>query len=675
LYHGAAFTCDPTGNLVHMEILTPKGATFESRPHKKGVEFLASPDDWFRPVFLTHGPEGAMYVVDMYRAVIEHPQFMPPELKNRPDLTLGKDKGRIWRIVPKNHKFSRSPLASAPLSKATIPDLVKTLAHPEPWWRQTAQALLLEKNDKAMIEPLAKLLNETKSPHAKILAAWMLERQGKLSNAQAKRMWQDEHARVREHALRISEYQMVKDLVQFHKDPLHFQRMRGLARDTDARVRFQLVLSLAESGVVGGAGPTLGDMVLKSGRDRWTLLAAHCSAPTDIWMLLNALTNAPEGQASPEMIRDTSILFAAHKENMRLLLHSFQFAKKNESVKWATLAGFAEGLERRGKTLLTASSELKSKNQRQRYMDEVLTMIAEARKHVQDAKKPLGHRLLTLRIVSHAPWPTAKTALVPLVEKETNIELRIAALRALASQQDKEVATLLMKLWPGATPSVRREILEAMLRQPARVTILLDEIESKRMKASELDPLRTRQLLGNKNAAIRDRARKLLASNLPADRAKVLAQYQAALTMKGDAKRGRDIFKKECAICHRVAGIGIDVGPDIADTRTKTLGAMLNDILAPNSAIDANYVNYVVSTKDGRILTGLLTAESASSITLVRAEKQMDVVLRKDIDEIASTGVSLMPEGFETKISVPQMADLLRFLKDWRYLDGSVPLR
>ena len=195
MYHGAAFTCEPTGNLVHMEILTPKGATFTAKPAQDKVEFLATTDDWFRPVFLTHGPEGAMYVVDMYRAVIEHPDFMPPELKNRPDLWQGKDKGRIWRIVPKDHQ-TKTPRPG--LSKASIPELVKTLEHEEPWQRTTAQRLLLEKNDKAMIEPLRKLLEGTKSPHAKILAAWMLERQGKLSDKLLEKLLKDEHPRVRE---------------------------------------------------------------------------------------------------------------------------------------------------------------------------------------------------------------------------------------------------------------------------------------------------------------------------------------------------------------------------------------------------------------------------------------------------------------------------------------------
>src|SRR5207302_2203597 len=160
-------------------------------------------DDWFRPVFLTHGPEGAMYVVDMYRAVIEHPEFMPPELKNRPDLWAGKDKGRIWRIVPKDHK-TKTPRPG--LSKASIAELVKTLEHEEPWYRTTAQRLLLEKNDKAMIEPLTKLLETTKSPHAKILAAWMLARHGALSNKCLEQVIRDDNRRVREQAYLIHEF-------------------------------------------------------------------------------------------------------------------------------------------------------------------------------------------------------------------------------------------------------------------------------------------------------------------------------------------------------------------------------------------------------------------------------------------------------------------------------------
>jgi putative membrane-bound dehydrogenase-like protein len=233
-FNGAAFTCEPTGNLVHMEVLTPKGATFEARPYQQGVEFLATPDDWFRPVFLTHGPEGAMYLVDMCRAVIEHPDFMPPELKNRPDLWQGKDKGRIWRIVPEKH-VTKTPRPN--LSKASLADLVKTLEHEEPWHRTTAQRLLLAKNDQAMIEPLTRLFETTKNAPAKILAAWLLDRKGSLSNECLIKMFSDESPRVREHAVRLAEPRL-------QQNELMADRVYGFHRDPDARVRFQMALSV-----------------------------------------------------------------------------------------------------------------------------------------------------------------------------------------------------------------------------------------------------------------------------------------------------------------------------------------------------------------------------------------------------------------------------------------------
>ena len=106
----------------------------------------------------------------------------------------------------------------------------------------------------------------------------------------------------------------------------------------------------------------------------------------------------------------------------------------------------------------------------------------------------------------------------------------------------------------------------------------------------------------------------------------------------------------------------------------KTREQLLADILNPNGAIDGNYLNYVVSTKSGQVLGGLIAAESASSLTLKRAEGQTDVVLRQDIDEIRSTGASLMPEGLEKNVThVEEMSDLISFLKNWRYDEGRPP--
>ena len=133
--------------------------------------------------------------------------------------------------------------------------------------------------------------------------------------------------------------------------------------------------------------------------------------------------------------------------------------------------------------------------------------------------------------------------------------------------------------------------------------------------------------------------------------------------------KGAEVFEKNCASCHRLGGIGTHVGPDISDTFRRTPEALLVDILDPSRAIDNNYVNYLVRTRGGAVLSGFIADQTASSLTLRRGKDQQDVVLRRDIDQMRSSGVSLMPEGIEKNIPVAGMADLLAFLRGWRELE------
>ncbi len=134
------------------------------------------------------------------------------------------------------------------------------------------------------------------------------------------------------------------------------------------------------------------------------------------------------------------------------------------------------------------------------------------------------------------------------------------------------------------------------------------------------------------------------------------------------------MFTRHCATCHRIGEVGVDVAPDISDSRTKTAAQYLTDILQPNRAIDANYVGYTVTTTDGRVLNGILTAESSTSITMKQSEGKTLTIARDEIEHVTSSGVSFMPEGLEKEIPLQEMADLLSFIKNWRYLDGRTPL-
>jgi putative heme-binding domain-containing protein len=123
-----------------------------------------------------------------------------------------------------------------------------------------------------------------------------------------------------------------------------------------------------------------------------------------------------------------------------------------------------------------------------------------------------------------------------------------------------------------------------------------------------------------------------------------------------------------------VGDVGVNVAPDISDSRVKQPLQLLTDILQPNRSIDANYISYSVITTDGQSLVGVIAAETSTSITLRQQENKTTTLLRSQIEHIQSNGVSLMPEGLEKNIPPQDMADLISFVKNWRYLDGKTPL-
>src|SRR5262249_14992022 len=156
-----------------------------------------------------------------------------------------------------------------------------------------------------------------------------------------------------------------------------------------------------------------------------------------------------------------------------------------------------EGLERRGKTLTTTADDIASiaPMKADAYRERLSSVFKLAEPIVGDAKLPVMQRQAALRLFAHATWPNAKAMLLPVVMDGAEQEIRVTALRSLAAHTDRDVPALLLKTWPSAGPAVRREILEAMLRRPERIAFLLDEIEAKRVKASEIDASRTRQLV------------------------------------------------------------------------------------------------------------------------------------------------------------------------------------
>ena len=136
------------------------------------------------------------------------------------------------------------------------------------------------------------------------------------------------------------------------------------------------------------------------------------------------------------------------------------------------------------------------------------------------------------------------------------------------------------------------------------------------------------------------RVQKILASGaVPSrDRAQVVTAYRPALEMAGNRERGREIFAKVCATCHQAEGRGVDVGPNLATVTSRSPEDLLVHILDPNREVAPNFVNYNIATVQGRVISGIITEESASAIVLKRSEGATDVIPREQIEQVQSTG-------------------------------------
>lgn len=667
-HQGSVFTCDPTGNLVHEERLIPKGLTFRAESPQKGSEFLAAKDEWFRPVSLVEAPDGSLLILDMARAVIEHPEFMPPELRNRPDLLWGRDKGRIWRVGAK--VVAGNPVPD--LSKKGLHEMVDYLGAESGWLRGTAFRLLLEaKLDFPGALERVNHAAERESPLArfnalKLLVAFGEDMEGKIG----RRDFKDHRRGVLRTALADKDSRVVETGLSYAQrgDLTADQLMVFLGQGND-----RLAGKVAQAAQILPAverPAVLAKIALAHAEDPWIRLSVLASAHGCQRGLLEALLNSQGGKSV-----NSSLL----RELARQCGRSLPVAESGAWVGVALTSGKAEvlvsgllqGLSQKGGSSVpdflralpdTSRAELGSLASRE---------LAVAR----DPGQPPGRRLEALFVAGSVAGKDEglSTQMLRLMREdpETQVRARAAALLTgiLPGERQKE----LVAGWKTQLPAVRAEILDLAGNFPPLASAVLDGVEAGEVPVTDLDARRAARWMAFADKNLAGRSKKLLAVCIPAPRDGVIAQYKGRSLTGGDALRGREVFARNCASCHKIEGKGKDVGPDISDTRTKTAEMLLGDILDPNRAIDGAYVAQAVTTLDGRVRSGVIQSAAGGAISLILPDGKVENLARGDIEEIVSTGKSLMPEGLEKTISPEQMADLIRYLKDWRYLDGKIP--
>ena len=647
-YRGNAFIGDVGGNLVHRKVLSKNGAEFLATRADKDVEFLASTDNWFRPVNFANTPDGTLVLLDMYRETIEHPASIPEPIKKHLDLTSGKDRGRLYNLVPDGFQARSAPR----LSRAGTADLVALLADRDAWWRETAQRLLIERNDPASVPLLTALAESRPNALGRLHALATLDVLNALTGDLILSALKDPEPGVRALAARLTEAR---------PDPILQDALTELAGDPDAMVRFQAALSL---GFDAGANaiPALAKIAARGPSDRWARTAVFTAISGRTLALADALAteegfySKPDGRA---WLEELAVLVGAENRpgEVQALFARFAGPAEAETDRARALVlGLGRGLQRSGGSLREALDGPGS--------DALKSLFARAARTAK-ADGPYAGRLDAIRLLGLGPVATALEDLPALLDARQPGAVQLAAVQTLGGLSDPRVGPLLIARWKALSPMVRREAEEALFARRERQAALLDAIESKTISVSDLDPARRKQLLASPDAPLRERAAKLLVTEtgVKTDPEKLIAAFRPALALSGDRDKGRALFLKACATCHAAEGKGTDVGPSLATIAGRAPEDLLIHVLDPNREVPPAYLNYTLATTDGRVVSGLIAEESANSITLKRAEGVTEVVPRNRIEAIASTGLSLMPEGLEKGLAPRDFADLIVFLR------------
>jgi putative membrane-bound dehydrogenase-like protein len=648
-FASSLFVSEPVNNLVHRIVLEPQGATYTGQraADETTSEFFASSDNWCRPTMLRTGPDGALWIADMYRAVIEHPQWIPDDWEAKLDLRAGSDQGRIYRVYPEGKK----PRPIPRLDQLDTAGLVAALNSPSGWQRDTAQRLLVHRNDPAAIGLLRSEAGSSARPQTRVQALWTLENLGALTDRDIQAALADPHPQVRRNALRASE-SLLRDKTL--RGSVLASALSRLADDPDAQVRFQLALSLSQWDDPR-AGSILAQVVRRDGADPWTRAAALSSAPAHLVPLLTALFEGARDAPPPAAVVEPLFALAGALDD-RPALESLVRAMTTPSgpggafAPWqfSALAGWRDASARARRPLDPGAEP------------RFAALFSAARAVAADEKASEDDRLRALRLLGRDA--ADQDVLAALFRPQVSSALQQAAVAALARSDDRKTAEMMLAGWKGHSPQLRSVILDAVLSRPAWTSALLSSLEDTCTPPAEIDPAHRKRLLDHRDPKVKERAAAIF-EGATTTRQAVLDAYRPALASPGDPAAGALVFQKICATCHRLGGAGNDVGPDLAALADKTPESLLVAILDPNRAAEARYTSFNVSLSDGRVLTGMIAGETATSVTLRRQEGKEDVLLRSDIEAMAGSGQSLMPEGVEKDIPPRSMADLIAFLK------------
>lgn len=706
-YRGAAVIPEAAGHLVRLDRLDGDGATITARNAFGEAEWVASTDERFRPVFSRTGPDGAVYVSDMYRGVIEHVVFMMPYLRRQileRGLEQPIDRGRIYRIVHEGRPLGPSPR----LARAANAELVAALSHPNGWWRDTAQRLLVERRAVDVEQALRDVAMGDGPPVGRVHALWTLAGIGRLDWRTASAALAADDASLRAHAVRLAcgaaDRPAPVELL-----PL----VRPIVADARPMVRLQLLLSLgdlARDSEVGAEVRRLMGDILADHPDTLFAAAAISGLEGRELEMIEQLAGASPGgtpwtaagEAASGAIETLATCVVQEADPQRIGRLLEVAAERSAAAGWisdAIAAGMAAS-----QAAAARWPEPVALAARPRLLD----LLAES---ADETVRNRGGRIL--RIVT---WPgdqtvrARKPVVEPLTAEQEKRRVQGEAIYAVTCYachkgnglgQPGQAPPLADSEWVNGSPEVLIKIALHGLRGPVQVSGVDWNLQMPGLGGSGVmtdarmaatltfvrrawdnygTPIELEQVAAVRRATAGRAApwtvEELLDPNLvrPEAAGDPLVAYRSVLA-QGDAERGRFLFHSNrdirCIACHTVHGSGGGfVGPDLSGVALRAdREQLLESLIEPSRTIAKGYETVVAETDDGRIVSGTFVAERDGCLVLAPpAGGEVNVPLDSITDRVTSSVSSMPPMG--QAFTPAQIADLIAYLQTLR---GAAP--
>ena len=604
------FVCEPAQCLIHRCLIEQEGTSLRVRraPGEQKSEFLASTDSWFRPVSIAHGPDGSLYVTDMYREIIEDYSAVPRFMQQKYGLKNGVDRGRIWRIRP----VKGQPAASLKPVDLTKANLEAELASPHYWHRQTAERLLYERQGATVLMkqwlPLSKLRVNT--PRRKFVQS-----------------------------LRTQDKQLATDV----------GTARQLARLgsglTDERMLLQLALSLGYS-----HDPVVFDALVTLARRhahiRWMPDALMTGLESRAAVMLTALLNEP-GPTGKLLLEPLAASISARRDSVELagVLQATAHCS-SPALQTTVLKGLALNLK-----------PVSLSNAGRQALNDLLNASNLA---VRGQAVAVASKLNSAN--SEVLTDLRRKAADALANARLSTEDGLAAVALLADAPDEMAGPSLLAAWPKASLPVQSAIVDALINRGKRIRPLLMALRNGTIPVNALTALQRTQLLERADAHLRPEVETAFAKAVDPNKEALYARYATALRGPGNSQHGGILFGQMCAPCHRVNQVGTTVGPDLKNAYANAKETLLRSILWPSEKIASSYETYIVTTTDNQSYMGVLASESAGGVILRQAGGKEQTFRRRDIKQLNSSMTSLMPE-YGQALKPQDCADLIAWIK------------